>query len=265
MSDSDKQVCFVYRLDIQCIMYEYIETISKNFDIVESKDYDDPNIIFAHIQDIPSELTESQIEHSFLINIEQMTNWHFDRVISYNPDIRIIDYSQANIHILVSNGKLRNKIFYVPYCPNDSEIFNYEKIYDCCIIDPDTSRRLECINKIPNMDIITGWGRERDEKLFRYKILVNIHKHLDWKIYEEIRCSRCTFNKMIVITEKSLPDPNYPLKDHIIECDYDDIPAMVKEVLNNYEFYYNKLFGNFDIEKVKADYVRITDNIITDL
>jgi len=265
MDIPNKKVCFVYRLDIKCIMCEYIDTISKNFNIVESTDYNDQNIIFAHIQDIPSELTESQIEHSFLINIEQMTNWHFDRVISYNPNICIIDYSQANIDILVSNGKLRNKIFYIPYCPNDNEIFNYEKIYDCCTIDPDTSRRFDCINKIPNIDIIKGWGKERDDKLFRYKIIVNVHKHNDWQIYEEIRCNRCTFNKMIVITEKSLPDPKNPIKDHIIECNYDDIPAMVEEVRNNYEFYYNKLFGNFDIEKIKLEYAGITDNIITDL
>ena len=115
-----------------------------------------------------------------------------------------------------------------------------------------SSRRNYIFNEIKKFTDITdlkGWGKERDDLLFKYKILVNIHFDNDYNIFEQIRCNRCIFNNIIVITETSL-DENYELKDYIIECDYNDIINKVKEVVNNYDYYYNKLFNNFNLENI---------------
>ena len=77
---------------------------------------------------------------------------------------------------------------------------------------------------------------------------MNIHFGEDYTVFEEIRCNRCIFNKMIVISEKSVHMENYRLKKYMIECSIDEIPAMVETVLNDYDYYFNKLFLDFDLE-----------------
>ena len=74
-----------------------------------------------------------------------------------------------------------------------------------------------------------------------------------------MRCNRCIFNKVIVVTEKSI-DIDYELKDYIIECEYDKLVETTIEVLNNYKYYYNKLFANFDIDKISQYYFKITND-----
>ncbi len=90
---------------------------------------------------------------------------------------------------------------------------------------------------------ICGFNLEdRDIPLFQHKILLNIHFNENYKIYEEIRCTRCTLNNMIVITEESDNLSEYMYYDKIIEVKYDEIVDKTIEVLENYDDYYKKLF-----------------------
>lgn len=66
---------------------------------------------------------------------------------------------------------------------------------------------------------------------------------------------------MIVITEKGNHD-YYELKDYFIECEYEDIVKVAKEVLANYDYYYNKLFANFDIIKIHSNHKRLIDEFL---
>ena len=111
------------------------------------------------------------------------------------------------------------------------------------------------------MSQIVGFDKTRDEHLFKHKIALNIHFNERFKIFEQMRCNRCVFNKMIVITEKSL-DVDYELKPYIIECDYDELVDTVIDVLENYDFYYNKLFDNFNIEQIQENYLKISDQFM---
>ena len=61
------------------------------------------------------------------------------------------------------------------------------------------------------------------------------------KIFESIRCDRCIFNRMIVISDKKENMELYNLKDYMIFEDYDKIADKAIEVLNNYDMYYKKL------------------------
>ena len=100
------------------------------------------------------------------------------------------------------------------------------------------------------MDIITGFGKKRDDELFQYKIILNIGFFENYQIMETFRCDRCVYNKMIVVSDYKEDFNDYHLKDHIIFTEYDNIPDKVIDILQNYDKYYDKLFSNFDLNKL---------------
>ena len=247
---------------------EYIECLKKlispvllldnNGDIQRFMNNDN---IFLCIQYIPIILYNYPHEKLFLVNTEQLTRQtELNHIITYPNDIKIIDYSLANIDILTSYGNMRQTIYHIPYSPIQSEIYNYEKIYDVCMIAPNSKRRTDIVDKIPNINTIYGWYDDRDNMLFKHKILVNVHCHTDFNIFESIRCNRCIFNKMIIITEKSNKEANNPLMKYVIECNYDEIPDMVTNVLNNYDEYYSNFFKTFDLQTIENELNKITKN-----
>jgi hypothetical protein len=180
----------------------------------------------------------------FLINMEQMTRefWR-NKVLEMD---NLIDYSMGNISLLK-----RENIIYFPYGVNKNEIYDIKKEFDICMItNSQSNKRNNIFNEIKNrggnIDLISLFGEERDKIVFKYKILINIHFDDDFQVYESLRCDRCIFNKMIVITEKSLDDNTILLKDKLVICNYEDIVDKALEIINNYDFYYNKTFDNFD-------------------
>ena len=76
----------------------------------------------------------------------------------------------------------------------------------------------------------------------------------DYTINEQIRINRCIFNKMIVISQTGRNDNLLYLKDYIIFCKYENIVEKTIEVLNNYKFYYDKIFNNFNLRKINTYY-----------
>ena len=108
-----------------------------------------------------------------------------------------------------------------------------------------TEYRQTIINNIKiknfNIDIIGGWKKERDFELFSHKILLNLGYTDKHKIFESLRCDRCIFNKMIIISDKKEDIELYHLKKYVIFEDYDKIADKAIEVLNNYDMYYKKL------------------------
>lgn len=203
--------------------------------------------LFFIFQYPPIEPVEKNI---FLINTEQLTDGHYiNNIINQFNQGRfthLIDYSFGNIN-LVKNTNI--PAYWFPYQYNINEIKDYEKTENCIFIGwLDSERRKYILNQIENITILSDqFGDERDNILFRHKILVNIHFSKDYNIHEQLRTTRCIFNKMIVITEPSLDDDINPLKDFMIITEYENIPNMINQVLNNYDEYYNKLFSkSFD-------------------
>ncbi len=226
---------------------EYINSIKKYvcFDVcyyenqIDIHDYFmDDTITKIFIHKIYSKLKTNK--NVYLLNTEQLSSInHFDRTIGKF----VLDYSPENIKIN------ENQTIFFPYGINNKEIYNYDKIYDICFVGRMTKRRSNFLNKLKNYNIkiINNiWDNERDELLFRCKILINIHGFDNYNIYESIRCDRCVFNKMIVISEESLFPDLVMLKDKIIMCKYDEIIEKTIDVLNNYEKYYGELFDDYD-------------------
>ena len=103
--------------------------------------------------------------------------------------------------------------------------------------------------KLPVANFKGQWGGPRDKLIQSSKILVNIHyRSHDFKILETIRCYHALEMRTLVISEPCLNSDIVLLKDYIIFADSNDIPKKVQEVLDNYDIYYQKIFG---AERVK--------------
>lgn len=202
---------------------------------------------YIFIKNIPYGFERDNI---YVLNIEQLTKNNEYAIIS-SISKNICDYSLGNIKLIPNDTKK----CYLPYQYNPSEDYAIKKDSDVVFIGWATGdRRIHTINRIPNIRIIeNSYGTERDILLFRHKILVNVHFDKTYNIHEQIRTTRCIFNKMIVITERSLDDDTHPLRNHMIIVDYDDIPITTQKVLADYDTYYNQLFNTPDFEKIKEE------------
>ena len=195
--------------------------------------------------------------NALVMNIEQLSKQCLSSCQQLNAHLGnynlLCDYSMGNIRILNNLTDISKPVYYLPYQYNPSEIYNFEKTKGLVFVgDYYSARRKSIIENIPNINIITDkYGKELDADLFRHKILVNVHHSADYNIHEQIRTTRCVFNKMIVISETSLDDDTLPLRKHMIIVEYDKIIETVHDVLANYDMYYTRLFDNEDFEKVK--------------
>ncbi len=202
-----------------------------------------PSIIYHHI--------DTYIKKKYkigLLNTEQLSRKEYAlKINSYHPQIYRIDYSEINLLIVANELK---KI-YLPYQFHPREIINPIKDKDVCMIYPHQSqRRLAVVDALRSrgvaVDFISGFGISRDQQLFRYKILINLHYDDDYQILEELRCNRCIFNRMIVVSEKSLYDDIHMLKRHFLSVPYNEIVDKVVDVVRNYDLYYTHLFESFN-------------------
>lgn len=206
----------------------------------------------------------------YLLNTEQLSVEKLQiQINSYPKNVIIIDYSHSNFKYYYTEYKQ----YFLPYQINYNEIFDYKKVNDVCLIgtiDNIPTNRQHIIDLLKekniHVDIVSGFGKERDITLFKYKIILNIGYYPDnYRIFENIRCDRCVYNNMIVISDIKEDIDDYYLKDHVIFTDYSNIPAKVIEVLSNYESYYNKLFSNFDLDHINFTLNKLAKPLIEKL
>jgi beta-1,4-mannosyl-glycoprotein beta-1,4-N-acetylglucosaminyltransferase len=135
---------------------------------------------------------------------------------AYNQ-LKIYDYSLSNIHILKDNGV--TNVEHLPYIVTDAERqmltdlnSKTNKLYDFGILTgsgaPNNSinelgpKRQQLVRHLLDkgfsVNIIKGWGLERDVELSKCNVILNIHGQLnsgpdiyeDSMIFEHIRCDR---------------------------------------------------------------------------
>lgn len=236
--------------------YENIFLLTTDINVI-NKVCENNYIIF--MQSIPIDYNNSN-NKIFIFNTEQLSRENeLLRIQNIDNDINIIDYSLANIKYI--NIIKNNKALYLPYLVNTNKIYNYDKTNDIAIIGSWSKYRNNILQQLSlntKINYIKGFYNDRDDLLFRHKILVNVHYDTSYRIFEQWRCNRCILNKMIVITETS-EDIDFELKEFIIECKYEDLVTTTMNVLQNYEYYYNILFKNFDIDLIKNKYKIISD------
>ena len=244
---------------------EPINTIYNKLKLITESDENYKFIILTTPKMYRYKLNNFDCNRIYILNTEQLSKGEeLKKIIMYNKlNYKIVDYSIENISIF--------KSIYLPYQVNPNEIYNYKKILDVCYIGkPFGTYRLNILNELKtkcNLNIIgdnntntwgNAWGKERDEIAFKHKILINIHHDTDYLINEQLRINRCIFNKVLVISETGLNNDSLFLKPYIIFEKYDNLINKVLEVLNNYDYYYNKIYNNFDIEIIKKHYNSIS-------
>ena len=99
-----------------------------------------------------------------------------------------------------------------------------------------------------------GQVEDYNDTCFKIQSCNQITSIKDYNILQELRITRCILNKIIVISEHAMDDILYPLNAYIIFCDYRNIVYKTKEVLNNYNEYYDKIYKNIDYEEIKKKY-----------
>lgn len=217
------------------------------------------NSKFIFLQTIPDGILD-RFNHSshniYLINTEQLSKpIETNRLNTYPKFIKTIDYSKGNIKYYTD---FIYPTKFIEYQINMKEIYNLPKNNNICIMYGLSPYRKHIIDKIRNkgynVDEISGWGQERDKKLFTYKIIINISQSEEYKLMEPLRCHRCIFNKMIVISNKKEDQDLYSLKDYMIFEDYDKLADKVIEVFNNYDKYYKQLgLDTMDLNSLPID------------
>ncbi len=264
-------IFIILHKDIYNIIIEYINSIIENIINATIVIYPDSDIkynttdifIFCGIAYITYPIYNNN--NVFYINLEQLTmngqHSQYDMLTplinfknKYN-NINLLDYSNANIHILQKYNIVSK---YFPYQLNYNEIKNFKKTIDFILSADGNERKINIYNALhtifPNSIFIGKphiWGIDRDNILFKSKIIINIHhREKDYNILEEIRITRCILNKMIVISEYSENYELYPLYKYVIFTNYDNIINTCTDIINNYEKYYEQIYKNIDLDEI---------------
>jgi hypothetical protein len=177
------------------VFIEYINSILANYnDLVLIFDYNELKTIISNIantndkiifiQTIPDLSDISNIMNQiYLVNTEQLSREDWSNKIQTYLDngIKIIDYSKANLQRLKLLN-IKTDFFYIPYLVNNNEIYNYDKIYDVAHVGTGSKYRMDIIDNLKNYNILINhirhYGTERDNLLFKSKILIIIVSHV---------------------------------------------------------------------------------------
>ena len=270
-NDNKDPKVYIYCEYFYNVMEDYILSFYKKLNAIVVR-YDETNDIpkinssdiyifvkFIHAKQL-TEL-DNNTKNVYLLNTEQLTiASEKNRINSYPKCVKMLDYNKSNFkHYDGYYTKL------LQYQLNFDEIYNIPKTKLLCMMKPNgliPEYRQIILDKLKlnniNIDLISGWKKERDLELFSYKILLNIGNTPEHKIFESIRCDRCLFNKMIIISDKKEDYDTYYYKDYIIFEDYDKIIDKVNDVINNYDTYYKKLgLDVLDITKLPIEPVSL--------
>jgi hypothetical protein len=198
-----------------------------------------------------------------------------DKFNYFNSLDVVIEYSQPNMYNISSSGKFDD--YYsknICIAPMLYDV-NFSKDGRTDIITLFTNdgnqRRRDVLSEmvklnIPNKQVNSCFSRECVLDLYnKSRILVNVHQTDHHHTFEELRVLPALLNGVIVISE------NVPLKDkikysdYIIWVDYGEICTKTLEVMNNYEYYQDKIFGDGLLESIllelKDDNVRYINNL----
>jgi len=196
--------------------------------------------------------------------INDSSNKYLVRIDNYDilniSDI-IIDYSNANIYNVKScpiyNSFSKKHIYisssiYNPYFIKENRNITTLTTF----INTNEDRRKKLLKNIHNQKIqhtnINNCFQENELQhiLKKTKIIINIHQTPHHHTLEELRVLPALECGVIVISEQSPLLENIPFSDLIIWTNYDNIVQKTKEVINNYDFFYNKIFSVENIEKL---------------
>jgi hypothetical protein len=187
----------------------------------------------------------------------------------YNSLDLVIEYSYPNFQNIEQSGHFQ------------------EYLKKVCVIEPayldlnlDSQSRESFVtleNASPRRDIIhhklndlglnplriTGCGNDECiKKLYSTtKLILNTHQTDHHHTFEELRVLPALSQGVLVISEDVPLKEFIPYHQFVLWCDYERIPEFTKEVLDNYEHYYQKVFSQ-DFASV---YSKMREDNVTNL
>ena len=187
-----------------------------------------------------------------------------DRFQHLNSSDIIIDYSNPNIVNVKQSGlfsDFSNKhIYLAPILYETLHInTNNRNIQSLTtfinINEPRRKKLLENIKKfnLSHSNINNCFDKIKLQELYQNtKVLINIQQTPHHDTFEELRCLPALQNGVIVVSEKSPLSHLVPYNELIIWTDYYNIINKTKEVLENYEEYYDKIFTKKNIDTLNS-------------
>jgi glycosyltransferase involved in cell wall biosynthesis len=140
----------------------------------------------------------------------------------------IFDYSEANI-------TLSGKGTYLPYKERSEETeklrkyLDVPKEFDVVVVGTHSERRKAIINSLKSQHLRVDWitdlfGEERDKRIGKSHILLNLHYSDSYQVFESVRCNRWKWAGMRILTE-----PCTHIPDGISAVELDKLyPKLVK-------------------------------------
>lgn len=189
-------------------------------------------------------------------NVKHDNGFYLVRIDNYNYLSKldfILEYSIPNIiNITESNhfDDYSKKIINIAPLLYDIDFDKTNKV-DTITLFTDTKnvRRNKLLNEnnwinvddcYTNNDLITRYKKT--------KILVNVHQTDHHHTFEELRILPA-LSRGVVIVSEDVPLKEYiPYHEFIVWSSYNNLTKTVIEVQDNYEYYYNKLFKNSNLD-----------------
>jgi hypothetical protein len=194
----------------------------------------------------------------------------------YSSDI-ILEYNTPNIVNIKRSGLfppvIMEKIIYCPALP-----YNYAKNKDrertiiTSFVNESEPRRSWIMQRLHE----TCEGYENIQGVFDLnelenlysstKIVVNTHQTYHHHSIEEFRVLPALSRGCIVISEKVPLVEEIPYGKFVIWCDYEDVPKVSSQVLQNYDLYFDKIHGGDELklllEKMKDEFAANMDSLL---
>ena len=252
-----KSVIIENDLQINIILGNYNFTFNNGNNIIKM------NINWEHtlVKKNGRGITTNCLEGKVLTNNGEPYLVRIDRLDELNTSDVIIDYSIPNIYNIYTCNQydyFKNKLLYISPTLFEYNLQNYDNKQRqlnilTTFINTNESRRKSLLEniKLSNLDHknINNCFSNNDLKnlYLNTKILINIHQTEHHHTFEELRVLPALLSGVIVISENSPLNNLIPYNDFIIWSTYDNIIETVKNVINNYEYFYNKIFKNTKI------------------
>jgi len=210
-------------------------------------------IIFQYINNYKSFEEVFKKYKIILINTEQTTN--ITRMIKNTVEYLkehnnyiFVDYNRENYLYFSKFIDESRYLVLEPYLGNFKD--EYNKTIDLAIY------RRKCkyndflvenhlkniITKCENM--AGKFNKKRIEFIAKCKIFINIHANKNYKICETHRVNELVASKCLIVSQRCLNEELVELKNFIFFVDDDKIEEFTENLLENYDEYYEKIYGN---------------------
>jgi len=193
-------------------------------------------------------------------------NVKFIKEVYKKVKINIYDYSGENLINYKNDYRLSNNIlkllepnYHYIDLPKDKniEIGTYIRF---CNDEFKNKYMIKLKRKLKNM---TGlWRDDRLEFVKRCKLFINVHANEDFKICETHRIYELIAARCIVISQRCQNEKIVTLSDYIIFVEDIDIVDTSLHILQNYNKFYERIYGNKTNKEIFKDINIQWDNFI---